>query len=96
MTMLDVALILPQPDNVLVMVYVPAVECSRSISPVLALTKMTPVPAENVPAIPPPVMVGVALPVWQNGEPWYANVATGIAVTETETVLFDEIDFGHA
>jgi hypothetical protein len=51
---------------VFVTVYVPAVLAARLISPVAVLTKTSPVPALNVPAVPPPVNTGVGFVAdWQ-------------------------------
>jgi hypothetical protein len=67
--MLDVAVTVGHPPEaaiVFVTVYVPAVLAARLISPVAVLTKTSPVPALNVPAVPPPVNTGVGFAAdWQ-------------------------------
>src|SRR5579863_10452818 len=68
-----------------VIVYVPGVLATRSISPVAALIT-TPAGAVYVPPAVP-VCVTVAVPVAQYGLPLYAIVATGNAVIVIEAVV---------
>ncbi len=49
----------PDAAIVFVTVYVPGVLADKSIWPVVALTKTSPAVDEKVPAIPPPLKVGV-------------------------------------
>src|SRR5580698_6258289 len=81
-----VAVLLHAPlENEYVIVYVPAVLATRSISPVAALIT-TPAGAVYVPP-PVPVSVTVAVPVAQYGDPVYAMVATGSAVIVMDAVV---------
>ena len=60
----------PDAAMVFVTVYVPAVLDARFTCPVEALTKTSPADDENVPAMPPPLYVGVGLAAFeQYGEP---------------------------
>src|SRR5579863_847002 len=82
---LVVAVLLHAPAvKLYVIVYVPGVLATRSISPVTALIT-TPAGAVYVPPAVP-VWVTVAVPVAQYGLPLYAIVATGNAVIVIEAV----------
>ena len=51
----------PVGEMVLVTVYMPGVDAAKFISPMLLLAKTSPAPAVNVPALEPPLMVGIGL-----------------------------------
>src|SRR5258707_5188708 len=80
-----VVLLHPPLVKLYVIVYVPGVLATRSISPVAALIT-TPDGAVYVPPAVP-VCVTVAVPVAQYGDPEYAIVAVGNAVIVMDAVV---------